>query len=95
MTVESEVRQKGSWWIFWPVFVAGLLGQLLASVLGRRMPFHFANGIAAFLTWIFVGLIFVRRWPPKYGIPAWLAPILIGLAAGLAAGVLAYLFPWR
>ncbi len=95
MTVELGVLRKGSWWIFWPVFVAGFVGPLLGNLLARWLPFYFAIGVAFFGAWFFVGLIFARRSRPKYGIPRWLVPILTGLGAGLGAGVMAYYIPWK
>jgi hypothetical protein len=59
------------------------------------MAFHFASGIAAFVTWFFFGLIVGRRYPLRYRLPVWLAALLMGLAAGLAIGVLTYYFPWK
>ncbi|MDX6575673.1 MAG: hypothetical protein QOE96_1626, partial [Blastocatellia bacterium] len=37
MTVELSVSRKGSGWIFWPGFVAGIVGPLLAGLLMRWM----------------------------------------------------------
>jgi hypothetical protein len=59
------------------------------------MAFHFASGIAGLVTCFFFGMIVGRRYPPKYGIPVWLAALLTGLAAGLAVGVLTYYFPLK
>jgi len=59
------------------------------------MALHFASGIAGFVTWFFFGLIVGRRYPPRYRVPVWLAALLLGLAAGLAIGVLTYYFPWK
>jgi hypothetical protein len=95
MTVELGVSRKGSAWVFWPALVAGIVGPLLASLLMRWMAFHFASGIAAFVTWFFFGLIVGRRYPPRYRVPVWLAALLTGLAVGLALGVLTYYFPWK
>jgi uncharacterized membrane protein YjjP (DUF1212 family) len=95
MTVELGVLRKGPWQIVWPAFVAGLVGPLLASLLMRCMAFHFASGIAALVAWFFFGLVVGRRYPPRYGIPVWLAALLTGLATGLAIGVLTYYFPWK
>ena len=95
MTVELGVLRKGSWWVFWPCFAAGLIGPLLGDILSRWVPFPLAVGLAFFVTWFFVGLIFARRSPPKWGAPGWLAALLTGAAAALCAGVLSYYFPWR
>ena len=95
MTVELGVSRKGSWWIFWPALVAGLVGPLLAGLLMRWMAFHFASSIAAFTTCCFFGLIVGGRYPPRYRIPVWLAAVLTGLATGLFVGVLTYYFPLK
>ena len=91
MTTELSLAHV-AWWRYWPCFVAGFCGPLLGLLLARWLPFHFAMGIAFFVLWFFVGLIFARRSPPKWGVPAWLAALLTGAAAGLCAGVLWYYF---
>ena len=95
MTVELGVLRKGSWWAYWPCLAAGPIGPLLGDILSRWFPFHLAKGFAFFVAWFFVGLIFARRSPPKWGVPGWLAALLTGAAAGLTAGVLSYYFPLR
>jgi hypothetical protein len=85
----------GSWWRWWPCFVAGFCGPLLGLLLARWLPFHFAMGIAFFVAWTFVGAVFARRWQPKWGLPRWLAAILMGAASGLSIGLLAFFFPWK
>ena len=93
MTTELGVLQKGSWWTFWPAFGGGLCGPLLGLVLARWLPFYLAMGFGFFVAWFFVGLIFARRSPPKWGVPGWLAALLTGAATGLTVGVLWYYFP--
>jgi len=93
MTVELGVSRKGSGWIFWPAFVAGLVGPSLAILLMRWMAFHLASGIAAFVTFFFFGLIVGRRYPPRYHIPVWLAALITALVTALSVGVLTYYFP--
>jgi len=95
MTVELGVLRQGSWWKYWPCFAAALVGPLLANLLARWLPFHFAIGVAFFAAWFFVGVIFARRWRPKYDVPRWLVAILTGAGAGLCAGVLAYYIPLK
>jgi len=92
MTVELGVSRKGSGWIFWPALVAGLVGPLLAGLLGRWMAFHFAGGLAAFVTCFFFAMMVGRRYPPRFRIPVWLAAVLTGLVTGLCLGVLTYYF---
>jgi hypothetical protein len=93
MTDELEAKPKGGWWIFWPCFVAGLAGPLFGKFLSRWLPSHIAIGIAAFTAWFFIGVIMTRRNPPRYGIPRWLASILIAAGGVFSAGVLSYFFP--
>jgi hypothetical protein len=95
MTVELSVSRKGSGWVFWPGFVAGIVGPSLAGLLMRWMAFHFASGLAALVTWFSYALIVGRRYPPRYNIPVWLVALLAGLATGLCVGVLTYYFPWK
>jgi hypothetical protein len=95
VTTESKVSRSAAWWKYWPAFVGGFCGPLLSAVLARRLPFHFAVGLAFFTVWFLVGLIFVRRSPPKWGLPGWFGALLAGLGAGICGGVLSYFFPWR
>jgi hypothetical protein len=66
---------------------------MLGVLLVRWMPFHFAFGLAHFVTWFFVGLILARRYPPKWGVPGWLAALVAGTCTGLCVGVLSFFFP--
>jgi hypothetical protein len=93
MIAKSEARQAwgGS---FWVGGVSTLLMLLFGFVLKRWLPLHFAMGIAGFVGWFVGFLIYARRSPPKYGIPAWLAALITGTASGLCIGVLSYFFPW-
>jgi uncharacterized membrane protein YjjP (DUF1212 family) len=95
MAKESAAKSNGTWWSFWPAFVAGLLGPLFGNLLARWMPHYWSSGFAAGIAWFFVGLILMRRFPPKYGIPRLLAAILMGAVAGLSAVVLWYYFPLK
>ncbi len=95
MTVELGVLRKGSWWAAWPAAVAGFCGPLLGLVMARRLPFPLAVGVAFFVTWFFAGLMYARRFPPKWGLPGWLAALVTGAAAGLFTGVLSYYIPWN
>jgi hypothetical protein len=93
MPAEAGVTRKGSWWSFWPCFVAGLVGPWFGNVLTRWMPAYWATGVAASTVWFLVGAILMRGIKPRFGIPRWLAPILIGAGAGLSAALLSYYFP--
>lgn len=94
MTTELTIL-RSSWLKAWPCFVAGFFGPLLGLLFARWLPFHFAIGIAFFVLWFFAGLILTRRSIPKWGIPGWLAAVLIGAATGLCGAVLSFFFPWK
>jgi len=94
MKAESAVQHESWWRSFWLGAVGTPLMLSLGWVLKRWLPLHFAMGIGGFVGWFVAGLIFVRRRPPKYGIPVGLAALLMGLATGLSIGVLSYFFPW-
>ncbi len=94
MTVELGVFRNYSW-TYWPCAVAGGFVPIGGIFMGRWLPAHIAFGVAAFIAWSFVGLVFGSRQHPRYGIPVWLAAILVGLAAGLASGVIAYYLPLK
>ena len=85
----------GSWWKWWPSFVAGFCGPLLGLFLARWLPFHFAIGIAFFVLWFPAGLFMTRRSTPKWGVPGWVVALLAGAASGICVGLLSYFFPWR
>jgi H+/Cl- antiporter ClcA len=91
----TELTILSTWWEYWPVAVAAVFAPLLGSFLARWLPFPFAIGMAAFVSWTFVGVAFARRWQPKWGLPRWLAAILVGVAPGLCLGLLAFFFPWK
>ena len=91
----TELTILSTWWKYWPVAVAGFFGPLIGFFLARWLPFYFAIGIATFVAWMFVGVVFVRRSQPKWGLPRWLAVILIGVGPGLCAGLLTFFLPWK
>ncbi len=95
MTVELGVLRKGTWWKYWPCFLGGFVAPLLGNLLTRWLPFHFAIGIAFFVTWFFIGLILTKYFPPKRIFPKWLAALTAAAATGLCGGALAYLIPWK
>jgi hypothetical protein len=57
----------GSWWRYWPCFVAGFCGPLLGLLLARWLPFHFAMGLAFFVAWFFAGLMLAKRFYSEMG----------------------------
>jgi hypothetical protein len=91
----TELTIASTWWKYWPIVVAGFFGPLAGSFLTRWFPFHFAMGISTFIAWTFVGAMFAKTWPPRWGLPRWLAAVLTGAASGLGVGLLTFFFPWK
>jgi hypothetical protein len=85
----------GSWWRYWPCFVAGFCGPLLGLLLARWLPFHFAMGVAFFVAWFFAGLMLAKRFTPKWGVPGWVVALSAGAAGGICVGLLSFFFPWK
>ena len=94
MATKSEVRQAPAWSSFWLGGVGTLLMLSGGFVLKRWLPLHFAMGIGGLVGWFVAGLIVARRTPPKYGIPVWIAALIMGLGTGLLVGLLSYYIPW-
>ena len=94
MTTELTIL-RSSGWKLWPVFLAVICGQMLGILLARWLPFHFAMGLAWFVAWFFAALMLARRFTPRWGIPAWLASVLIGAGAGLSVTLLSFFLPWK
>lgn len=93
MTTSAGTSTQPSWLKYWPCTLAGL-GVPLTLLLARWLPSHFEAGVSFFVTWFVVGLLLARDFPPKWGLPAWIAALASALAAGLAGSVLAYLIHW-
>lgn len=92
MTKESEIQP---WWSsFWLGGAGTLIAISVGFVLKQWLPFHFAIGIGGFVGWFVGGLISTRWAPPRYGMPVWLAALIIGTVTGLCVGILSYYFPW-
>jgi hypothetical protein len=85
----------GSWWRYWPCFVAGFCGPLLGLLLARWLPFHFAMGLAFFVAWFFAWLMLAKRFTPKWGVPGWVAALSAAAGAGICVGLLSFFFPWK
>jgi hypothetical protein len=77
---------------WWPAFIAGFCGPLIGWLLSRWLPVHFAMGMGFFIPWVAVFLFWSGRFPPRWGLPAWLAAILAGGAGGLVVGLFYFLF---
>lgn len=75
-------------WRWWPCFVGGFCGPLLARVLSAWVPLYAATAAAFFLMWVVVGLIFTVLPPgPKWSLTRWIAG---GGVGALVAGALAF-----
>lgn len=88
MTDESS-KLNDSMWPWWPCFVGGFCGPLLAHVLVRWFSPHLAVGIAFFVMWVLVGLVFTALPPnPKWSFLRWVGG---GALGAVVAGTLAFL----
>jgi hypothetical protein len=90
MTPESTRSDETvSMWRWWPCVIGGLCSPLLALVLARWMPSAVAFGVAVFIMWNIVSVIFSFS-PPnsKWSMMRWTA---WGLAGAIVAGGLAFL----
>lgn len=91
--IEQTSKANDSMWRWLPLFVGGVCGPLLGNLLSRWLPLHYAVGVAFFIMWLIVGLIFSRMSPsPKWSFARWLGGGALGAAA---AAVLAFFFPWK
>ena len=77
-------------WRWWPCFVGGFCGPLLAPVLVRWLAPSVAVGFAFFIMWFVVGLIFTVS-PPmtRWSLARWAGA---GAVGAIIAGVLAIAF---
>lgn len=76
-----------SMWRWWPCFIGGFCGPLLAYVLVEWMAPATAVGVAFFIMWVIVGLVFTVS-PPggRWSLARWTAG---GALGALVAGALA------
>jgi uncharacterized membrane protein YfcA len=93
----AETPQHGTLMRYWPFGVGGLVGPLLALALSRWMPFPLAVGTSIFVAFSAAVWMFrARSARMREGVGRSMAAILLpGCAAGVVAGALAFLFPWR
>jgi uncharacterized membrane protein YfcA len=82
--------------LYWPFVVGGFVGPVAAAVLSRWMPRHFGFGLAMFLafglaSWTVHRLSTRRDQSPRRAVAG---SVLAALAAGVTAGLMAYLLPW-
>lgn len=84
----SEENSSESMWRWWPCFIGGFCGPLLAHGLTAWMPGAVAVGLAFFIMWVLVGLVFTVS-PPgrKWRFARWTAA---GGVGALLAGALAF-----
>lgn len=82
---------------YWPFAVGGLVQPLLAAGLSRWTSFPVAAGASMFACFSAAVWIFrARASRPSEGIGrSLMVSLLPGCAAGLVAGVLGFLLPWR
>lgn len=91
MTSLTHPLRNDGWTRYWPFGVAGFSGPLLASVVSRWVPLPVAVGVCASISFAAAVWAFKRTSARRS-----VATVLVsGVAAGLVAGVLAFLFPWR
>jgi hypothetical protein len=93
--VRDGEQPKLVWWQYWPVIMAVFVSQFGGLFLARWMPSYYAVAMAAFVGWAFAGVIWIRTFTPRFGVPRWAIPLVMGLSVGLVMGVLHYLFPLR
>jgi hypothetical protein len=88
---EQPRRTNGgeSMWRWWPCFIAGFCGPLLAHVLAEWMRPAVSVGLAFFIMWVVVGLVFTLSPPSRqWSFVRWTGG---GALGALVAGTLAYL----
>ena len=82
---------------YWPFGAGGLLSPLFATLLNRWMRLDVASGLATFVGFTAAMWVFQRRSArvPQNPGRALTASLVSGIAAGVVAGGLAFLLPWR
>ena len=84
----SRTNASESMWRWWPCFIGGFCGPLLAHVLTDWMPPAVAVGLAFFVMWVMVGLVFTVSPPSKqWSLARWVGG---GALGALVAGALAF-----
>jgi hypothetical protein len=90
---EHSSKADDSMWRWWPCFLGGSCAPLLADVLVRWLSPHLAVGIAFFIMWVAVGLVFTALPPnPKTSFVRWIGG---GGLGAVVAGVLAFFVHWK
>jgi len=95
MTTDVTILQKSSGWKYWVAVVGGISSPLLSLVVARWLPFRIAVAVSFFLIWFLAGLIFARKTPPPFGLPAWVAALIIGTAVSIFGVVFSFFLSWN
>lgn len=87
MTASPDEKKGGdSMWRWWPCFIGGFCGPLLANVLESWLSPGVAVGSSFFIMWLLVGLIFTVSPPSRtWRLARWAAG---GAVGAVVAGVL-------
>jgi hypothetical protein len=80
---------------FWPWVASGLVAPIAATALARWIAPHVAVGGSYFVVFVLSDWLFQRTTCPEQGMRRRTGTIIVfGLAGGLAAGLVTFLFPW-
>jgi len=80
---------------YWPLGAGGFAAPLAAGVLARWIPLHFAVAGSYFVAFASAFWLFQRTSARPGSFRRRLGnSIVTGLAGGLVAGLLAFMFPW-
>jgi hypothetical protein len=75
-------------WRWWPCFIGGFCGPLLGQLLMDWMPPAVAVGLAFFVMWLMVGLVFTVSPPSRqWSLARWVGG---GALGALIAGALKF-----
>lgn len=77
-------------------FASGVVAPIAATALARWIPLHVAVGGSVFVVFVASDWLLQRTTCPEQEMRRRTGAIIaFGLAGGLAAGLVAFLFPWR
>ena len=84
---EGGTKTADSMWRWWPCFIGGFCGPILAHFLSRWAPAYVATGIAFFVMWFVVGLLFTFSPPSRtWSLVRWTS---FGALGAVVAGAVA------
>ena len=84
----SATGASESMWRWWPCFIGGCCAPLLAHVLVEWVPAALAGGLAFFIMWVIVGLVFTVSPPSRqWSLARWTGG---GALGALVAGAVAF-----